>query len=335
MTRRWLWSVGVLVAGGFPRSSFAQGDGPRVHSKGMLTDTSVLSLTFMHASGNTNPVDPAHGIVPNANFEADLTLVAYSRSFSLFGRTAVGTFVLPVGGLDADVSGLVFSMEDSARGFGDPLLQLDVNLIGAPAMEKMPDLLRYEPKFTLDLVFTLGIPIGEYDDDSLANMGQNRWYGRVGAPMMINLGDSAPGTRTTLEFLPAVWFFGDNDDFLTDKVLFGDRFLFGHTMENDPMFQLEAHLTHDLTETLWGSLDAVWYYGGESTIGGLSGDKLNEVGVGFTFGYQIDDNLMLTAGYTATMDDGPEDLDMGIFRINLVYGWHNLIQGIKRLEDAS
>ena len=39
--------------------AFAQGDGPRTHSKGMLTKTNVFSLTFIDASGNTNPVDPA------------------------------------------------------------------------------------------------------------------------------------------------------------------------------------------------------------------------------------------------------------------------------------
>ena len=32
-----------------------------------------------------------------------------------------------------------------------------------------------------------------------------------------------------------------------------------------------------------------------------------------------------------TFDDGAGDLDLGAFRINLVYGWHQLIEGIKRL----
>jgi len=185
----------------------------------------------------------------------------------------------------------------------------------------MPALLRYEPAFTLDVVFTLALPIGEYDDDSPANIGQNRWYGRIGFPMMLSLNDWVPGKKTTFEILPAVWFFGDNDDFL------------GATMENDPMFQLEAHLTHDFAEEFWGSLDAVWYYGGKSTIGGVEGEELNALGLGFTFGYQINDNVMLTMGYTATVDDGTDDLDLGVFRINLIFGYHKLIEGIKRLDQ--
>ena len=148
-------------------------------------------------------------------------------------------------------------------------------------------------------------------------------------PLMFSLDDRVPGRRITLEFTPAFWYFEDNDDFFSPGLFSNNT-----TLENDFLFQLDAHLTHDFTETFWGSLDAVWYYGGESTIGNLSGGKLDDVGVGFTFGYQINDSLMLTTGYTATVGGGSEDLDLGVFRINLVYGWHPLIEGLKRLEDA-
>jgi len=229
---------------------------------------------------------------------------------------------VPAGEVKGTLVGPI-SAQDSNRGFGDPVLQLDVNLIGAPAMRRMPELLRYEPRYTVDLVFNLTIPIGEYDDDSPANIGQNRWYGRVGVPVMLNLRDWVPGHRTTLEVLPALWLFQDNDDFLNQKI------------ENGPMLQLESHLTHDFTESLWGSLDAVWYYGAKPESGGVSGDVLNEVGVGFTLGYSINDNLALTGAYTVTVEDGRKDLDLGVFRINLVYGWHSLIEGIKRLGDGA
>ena len=319
-----LCSVGalILIAIAPARSAFAQGDGPRAHWKEMLTGTNLVNLTYLNASGNVNPLDPAHTVLPGADFETNIALVGYSRSFSFFGRTALGSLLVPVGDLNGGVSGL-FSAQDSARGFGDPMLQLDLNLFGAPAMRRMPELLRYEPGFTVDLVLDLGIPIGEYDKDSPTNIGQNRWYGRVGAPVTINLRDWVPGRRTTLEFVPAVWLFEDNDDFL------------GLTVETDPMLQLEAHLTHDFTETFWGSLDAVYYTGGKATIGGLPGEKLDDLGLGFTLGYTISDNLMLTAGYTATLDDGPGDLDLGVFRVNLVYGWHQLLEGIGRLGSAA
>ena len=39
----------------------------------------------------------------------------------------------------------------------------------------------------------------------------------------------------------------------------------------------------------------------------------------------------IPVGYTATVDDGMDDLDLGVFRFNLVFGWHQLIEGIDRL----
>lgn len=324
MTTRWKWSAGLLAwsMAVSPQSLLAQGDGPRTHWKEMLTDTNIVNLTYLHGSGNVNPLDPAYSIMlgVDADFTADVMLVGYSRSFALFDRTAVASVLWPVGELQADTTAGMIRTSESARGFGDPILQLDVNLIGAPAMRGIPDLMRYEPKFTMDFVASLAIPIGEYDGDSSANIGQNRWYGRVGLPMMYNLGDWVPGRRTTLEFTPAVWFFSDNDDFLGDNA------------ETDPLFQLEGHLTRDFTEKFWGSLDVVYYTGGESTINALTTPELDDLAVGFTFGFQINKNMMLTAGYTVTTDDGIDDLDLGVFRINFVTGWHNLIEGMQRLQ---
>ena len=114
-------------------------------------------------------------------------------------------------------------------------------------------------------------------------------------PIIWQLGPWVPGRRTTLEFLPAVWLFGDNDDYV------------GQTLETDPMFQLDAHLTRDFTEHLWGSLDASWYSGGQASINGVAGEKLNNLGVGLTLGYTINDNLNLTVGYKSTVNDSAPD----------------------------
>ena len=100
------------------------------------------------------------------------------------------------------------------------------------------------------------------------------------------------------------------------------------------MFQLEAHLTRDLTEGLWVALDGTWITGGTSTIDGVQGEALNNLGAGATLGFHLNENLQLTTGYMATLNDGnPDDLRMDVFRISLVYGWHPLIEGIKRLGE--
>jgi hypothetical protein len=46
----------------------------------------------------------------------------------------------------------------------------------------------------------------------------------------------------------------------------------------------------------------------------------------------INDNTQLTVGYGSTLgDDNPEDLRLSQFRVTLIYGWHSLIEGVKRL----
>jgi hypothetical protein len=201
------------------------------------------------------------------------------------------------------------------------MLEFDLNVIGPKAQKNIPDTLRYEPGFSVDVLADLAVPIGEYDDGQPLNLGQNRWYGRVAVPIIWQLGAWVPGRRTTVELLPAVWLFGTNDDYV------------GHELKTDPMFQVDAHLTRDFTEHFWAALDGAWYYGGTSSIDGVEGEELDNLGVGLTLGYGIGDNLNLTVGYKSTVgDDEPEDLRMNGFMVSLVYGWHPIIEGSRRLQ---
>jgi Putative MetA-pathway of phenol degradation len=235
----------------------------------------------------------------------------------------MAAILLPMGRVSGELTVGGRSFNQTANGFGDPMLEFNINVIGPPAQRTIPDALRYEPGFSVDLLADLALPIGEYDSSQPLNLGQNRWYGRVGAPIVWQLGSWVPGRRTTLEFLPAVWLFGDNNDYV------------GQTLKTDPLFQLDAHLTRDFTENFWGSLDLAWYNGGKATINGVSGEKLNNIGVGLTLGYQVNSNLNLTFGYKSTVNDSaPGDLKMDSFMVTLVYGWHPLLEGARRLKGG-
>jgi hypothetical protein len=295
---------------------------PRFYWK-TLSGANAVPLIVTSMSGNTNPFDPSHLVTAGADFEGTLALAGYARTFTLFDRAAMGVVLVPMGRLSGEVATPTGSAaQQSNSGFGDPTLEFNLNLIGPKAQKSIPDTLRYEPGFSLDVLADLAIPIGEYDSDKVLNVGQNRWYGRIGFPIVWQLGAWVPGRRTTLEFLPAVWLFGDNDDYV------------GKTLETDPLFQIDAHLTRDFTEHLWGSLDAALYNGGEATVDGVKGEKLDNYGFGLTLGYQINDNLGLTFSYKSTASDkAPDDLQMDVFMISLVSGWHPIIEGSKRLQS--
>jgi Putative MetA-pathway of phenol degradation len=285
-----------------------------------LSGSNAVPLIVNSMSGNINPFDPAYVRNVDASVDGTLALAGYARTFTWFDRAAMVAVLVPMGRVDGDLNIDGQLSRQSAQGFGDPTFEFNINLLGPPAQRNIPDVLRYEPGFSLDLLVDLAVPIGEYDNEQSLNIGQNRWYGRVGAPIVWQFGDWVPGRRTTLEFLPAVWMFGDNDDYV------------GQTLSTDLLFQLDAHLTRDFTEHLWGSLDGVWYNGGEASIDGVKGDKLNNFGVGLTFGYQINENINLTFSYRSTLSDSaPGDLQMDVFQISLVSGWHPLVEGMKRL----
>jgi hypothetical protein len=288
-----------------------------------LSGGNAVPVIFNSISGNSNPFDPANTVVPDAEFDATMALVGYAHTFELFDRAAMGAILVPMGRLSA--TGTVFgrTANQSASGFGDPTLEFTINLLGPLAQKDLADPLRYEPGFSLDLLTDLALPIGEYNSDQALNIGQNRWYGRIGAPIVWQLGDWVPGRRTTLEFLPAVWLFGNNTDYLG-----------GQTLKTDPLFQLDAHITRDFTDRFWGAIDGVWYSGGRASINGVQGSKLNNVGLGLTLGYSINDNINLTFSYKSTINDSaPTDLRMDAFQFTLVFGWHPLIEGAKRLKS--
>jgi hypothetical protein len=318
---RWPLALASVVALGALVPAPASAQVPARFYWKSLSGANAVPLIVNSISGNTNPFDPSHLVTPGGNVDATLALFGYGHTFSLGGRAALIAVLEPMGHLSGEVTAGGGTVRETARGFGDPMVELDVNLIGKPAQKNLADPLRYEPGFSVDLIGDLAVPIGEYDNTRSLNLSQNRWYGRIGAPIILQIGPWVPGRRTTLELLPAVWFFGTNDDFV------------GKTLSTDPMFQVDAHLTRDFTERIWGSLDGVWYTGGKATIDGVEGEKLDNLGIGLTLGYHINDNLSLTVGYKSTINDkAPGDIQMDGFMVSLVAGWHPLVEAAKRLK---
>lgn len=305
-----------------PAMSHAQEVPARFYLKS-LAGGNAVPVIYKNISGNTNPFDLSHTVTPGASFEASMLLTGYAKTLSIMDRSALVAFIVPMGRISGDVNIGGNTIHQSAKGFGDPMIEFDVNLIGPKAQTDLPAALRYEPGFSMDVLVDLALPIGEYDSDKPLNLGQNRWYGRIGFPLTWQIGSWVPGERTTFELLPAAWVFGKNDDFM------------GKSLETDPMYRLDAHLTRDFNERLWGSLDLSLYNGAKASIDGVDGDKMSSTAVGLTLGYNLDDNMSLTVGYMSTInDDAPAEMSMDSFMISFIYGWHPLIEGSKRLNHG-
>jgi hypothetical protein len=197
-----------------------------------------------------------------------------------------------------------------------------VNIFGTPPLKSGVDLLNYEPTWTFDAAVMLAIPVGKYDDDKLVNMGLNRWFGRLALPFKYHFGVFDRGHMSSIEVIPSIWLFGENDEFL------------GQKLENDPLWQLEAHLTHDFTVGFFGSLDLLYRGGFQSEINGVDvGDELDVGNLGFTLNYQVTDTITVRTGFSSNVF-GDNDLDNSILRMQFVYAWHPVTENMKRLRQG-
>ena len=105
----------------------------------------------------------------------------------------------------------------------------------------------------------------------------------------------------------------------------------GRKLENDPLWQLEAHFTHDFTADFYASADLLYRSGFQSEINGVEvGDELDVGNLGFTLNYRVTKNFAIRTGYTANVF-GDDALDSGILRIQFVYGWHPSSENTKKL----
>ncbi|MCK5487606.1 MAG: transporter [Desulfobacterales bacterium] len=335
LTRLWAFFATLAIILSFSGPALAVDDGARAYWKGR-DGTNVVSFQYlnlnMQASG-TQQFDPAHFIYPNADTEANVMIANYARHLTLFNRASSLAVNLVGGSVDLDVNTNFVppsflppgvspgdSLHQSASGFADPSVQLDVNLFGTSPLKSTVDLVNYEPTWTIDAAVLLAFPIGQYDKDKLVNMGLNRWYGRFALPIKYHFGAFTPGYRWSFELTPSVWLFAENDDFV------------GQKLENDPLWQIEAHLTHDFTEGFFGSLDLLYRGGFQSEINGVDvGDKLDVGDLGFTLNYQVTDNITIRTSYSSNVF-GDSNLDSSIIRIQFVYGWHRLMENMKKLK---
>ena len=316
----------ILLCSG---SALATDDGARAYWKGR-EGTQGVSIQYLNLdlqASDSQQFAPGEYIYPNADVEADLFIASYARHLVLFDRQSALSF--GVAGGSVDVAGKANSSisptpsvaySESASGYADPFIQLDVNLFGTPPLKRNFELLDYEPTWTIDVAMMLALPVGAYDSDKLVNLGLNRWWGRLALPVKYHFGVFAPGYMKSFELTPSVWVFGENDDFM------------GQKLENAPIWQIESHLTSDFTPSFWGSLDLLYRGGFQSKIDGVEvGEELDIGDLGFTLNFQVDDNLGIRTGFASNVF-GDDNLDNSMLRLQLVYGWHNDNENIKKLQ---
>jgi hypothetical protein len=212
--------------------------------------TKVLVTGYSYASGDI--FFDASIPIEGADSKINAGILAYAQTLDLWGRTANVLVNLPYarGTSEGLVDGVPGKRDFSA--FGDVSMTLNVNLRGAPSMNREEFLaFRAAPRPIVGASIKLIAPTGEYYSDRLVNVGANRWTTRF------KLGGVYPlRPQWLLELSASAWFFGANDEFVSGR------------KEQDPIYSAEANLIKRVRPGLWASLDLTYYRGGRQTIAG-------------------------------------------------------------------
>jgi len=303
-------------------SGFAQGDGPRSFIL-LPKDVWAVNARWLGMDQNINPTGTI--LVPKAEIKVDVFPITLYRTFSIAGRFAqVSVMVNPgsVSGSAIDVPPAIPlpNTSISADGFSDGFVAFKLGLLGAPALDVF-SYIKKPMEFSLfaDARYWYS---GTYDEGKALNMGTNRPTYQLGLPMAIPLNHN-PDRATWLEISPSILMFGDNNE-----PSLGTR---ADKIEQDPLFSLENHLSHNFTPKLWAFANLLYRLGGATTTDGVENEnKQNMLAGGLGLGYQFAPFLGAYADYGTIFYGGTNNANSNMFRIAVNFTYVNT----KKLKPA-
>ena len=199
----------------------------------------------------------------------------------------------------------VFNGERLSRsvcGPGDARLRLSYNFIGAKALS-LSEFVKQPKTVVVGASVQVSVPTGQYDSEKLLNIGANRWY------IKPEIGVSFPWRKWSFEFATGIRFFTDNDDFI------------GVRLEQDPLYNVQAHLIYDLTPRQWISLDSNYFFGGDTYQNDVpSAPRQDNSRLGVTWAVALSSQTILKfLAHTGVVGRIANDSDM--FTVALTYRW--------------
>ncbi len=248
-TRRLIQALAMLVVLLVCRGVQAQELEPRRWSH-LPVGINFAALAYAYTDGNIF-LDPAV-LVEDAQAEVHSLGLGYIRTFGLFGKAARVDVVAPFsnGYWEGQIDGEFASTR--RQGFGDPRVRLAINLVGSPA-QTPAEFAQFQTNTVVGTALEVTVPIGEYFEDRLVNLGSNRWVFRPTFGIVHTRG------KWSYEVTASAWFFGDNDDYQAP----------GRMLEQDPIYAIEMHFIHTFRPGLWASASAAYGTGARAIVAGV------------------------------------------------------------------
>jgi len=270
-----LFTAWVLAAA-FPAT--AQELEPRAYSPSPV-DFNILVLggTFNTGDITFSPALP----VEDASADIELYAFGYVRTLGVAGRFASLSVTVPY--LQGDLQGLLVGEFTEVRrsGFGDPRLRFSLNLSGTPALTAR-EFAAHEHRTNLGASLVVGLPLGQYDQAKIINIGANRWAFKPELGVTHRLGD------WSLEGYAGVRFFTDNNDFAGEG-----------TRTQDPLGITQIHAVYTFRPRLWAAFNANFFTGGRTTVNSArNADLQHNSRVGLTLSFPVAQKQSLKVAYS-------------------------------------
>lgn len=192
--------------------------------------------------------------IKDAQLTMHTAILAYARSLDVWGKSAKLDLILPYSHLSGSAMTLGKLRERNVSGLNDPRFRLSANFYGAPALS-VQEFATYQQNLIIGGSIQVSVPIGQYDEEKLVNLGNNRWF------IKPDIGISKAWGPLTLELSAGATFFSKNTDY------FG-----GKSLEQDPVYSAQAHFTYNLGRHVWAAVSYVYDYGGQTTLDGVKND---------------------------------------------------------------
>jgi hypothetical protein len=246
--------------------------------------------------------------IEDGQFDLHTAAIQYIHSFELFGKSArfdlaqayqTGTWEGRLNGAPASVD---------REGWADSTLRFAVNLVGAPPLSGK-EFAAYNAATTCENIVGVGLlvrlPTGEYFDDKLINLGSNRYTFTPQFGWVHNEG------KWSTELSGSVNFTTDNDEFFNGK-----------SLEEDPYFVGQAHVSYTFRPGLWLTASTGYGLGGESSVNSVpADDPKGNFGWGLSLGIPINRAMGFKLSYIGTRTQEDTGADTDTFSLGFSMMW--------------
>ena len=252
--------------------------------------------------------EPAFNI-QDAKFDLQTIGLKYIHCFELFDKSARVDITQPyqIGHWDGLLNGA--PAEVDRAGLANPNLRFAVNLIGAPPLAGKEFAAYRAEKGDKETILGAGlglqVPTGQYYDDKMINLGDNRFTFRPQIGVVHNRG------KWSMELTTMASIYTDNNDFFNGKQL-----------EQDPLYSADANLIYTFRPGLWLAGGAGYGYGGTTSVNGKQNDnRQSNLGGGVVLGIPISRTVGVKLGYIGTRTQVRTGLDSDTFNCAVSAMW--------------